>query len=252
MSGEIKQVNIYIAKRGRDEHFYNCLYYLNEASRLSKRKYIITVFVAEDVETLNYSSLLCPNLKVIFRENITKGLFNKSELLNNCIEYGDQLDYEWFSIVDLDMIYPPNWFDTIEKMIWTEVDYIICHGWRLNHETQGKIDEHLAFEQLLQLPKEEFPVGPSQVTMSRRGYDTIKKYFPEPIYNEGFKGWGGEDDILDCKSKVLYSSGKLSRVDISQVWLHQWHLLDRGVLKEYSSNFKLYQELRDKITRMKF
>jgi hypothetical protein len=236
------RVNVYIAKRGRDEHLKNCLHYLNEANR--ERRYLVTVFITEDRSCPSgaFPCSIYNHLSVWWSICNIGGAFNKSKLLNKCIEDGNQLEYDWFSICDLDMIYPPNWFHLVEQEIKTGVDYLVCHGWKLGEETQESVSQSKAFEELLLLSKVEFPVGPSQVSMTSRCLRLLLNTFGSPLYDESFIGWGGEDSILSSMSRKLYSEGRIIKRELPGVWLHQYHEEKKGGHPDYRKNFEHYQQ----------
>jgi len=247
MPNKVKQVNIYIAKRDREEQFLNCLHYLNEANK--NNKYMVTVIVAEDVDKLSYRSISFPNIEVKFLEFISTGLFNKSKLLNACIECGDKLDYEWFQICDLDMLYSPDYFDMVGSLIGNGADYIVCLGWKLLEGSDYLVQKHLPFNVILETNlKSEFIDGPSQIAVTRKGHNIIKKYFPESLYNAEFLGWGGEDSVLSSKSRILEIRGKLNKVKLRKIWIHQWHVEKKGEGNpHYAENLALYNKLNAEI-----
>lgn len=241
----MKCVNVYIARRGRREHLENCLYYLNQAN--SKVRYDVVVFICSDDPIDVVGDF--PNLRMVWTYAPSKvAEFNKARLLNDCVSLGNQSarKYDWVSIVDLDMIYPENWFTMVEQQMLMGVDYLVCHGWKLGDGTQNDVNKHPSFEALLQLPKEEFSVGPSQVSISQKGYQIIQQYFPGNLYREEFLGWGGEDSVLSSISRKLSIEKRLQKAELNGIWLHQYHEF-KGNHPTYPANYTLYKKINSEI-----
>lgn len=246
----MKKINIFIAKRDRDEHLKICLHYLNLANE--SKKYDVEVHVIDDGFVLEKQNIY-DNIRVLYYRLSDKPLFfNKAKLLNFGFERARK-DFDWFSIVDVDMIYSSKWLDILNFKINQEnYDYVVSHGWKLKEKTQEEVNKLLPFEQLLLLGKEEFAVGPSQVTITKKGYGRIQQYFPGPLYNEKFIGWGGEDSVLSSISRKLKKEKRINKLELPQIWLHQWHKENMGEGNPcYQNNFNLWEKLDTEIRSKK-
>jgi hypothetical protein len=243
-------INILIAKRDRLEHILNCLRFLNYANE--KKEFDVNVYVCEDTEDCN--SIIAPwknidqfsNLNIISVYLKNTGVFNKAKLLNTGIRNFINKPFDWFSVIDCDMLYPPDFFNTIKLSISQGNDYIVCHGWKLKEGTQVQVNNAKLFDSIRNLPKEEFIVGPSQVSISYKCYQIIQEYFPGNLYNEEFTGWGGEDSLLSSVSRKLFLEKKIKKVEINGKWIHQWHEF-MGNHPYYEQNNSLFKKLHAEI-----
>ena len=234
-------VKVVIAKRNRLEHTLNCLRFLDYAN---EHKYFdVNVCVCDDT----YSEFLTndysfANLSVTKIHLKNEGAFNKSQLLNEGIKNSTSGTFDYMMIVDCDMIYSPTTFSVVNNLISQGYDYVVCHGWKLGEGTQNLVNSANSFDDVYKLPKEEFNVGPSQVSISNKGYQIIQQYFPGKLYREEFAGWGGEDSVLSSVSRKLALDGKLRKTEVSNVWLHQYHEFN-GNHPLYKSNLQLFKQI---------
>ena len=193
----MKQINIIIAERDRDDCLSVCLHHLDIAN--SGKLYNVIVYVVSD----RRSTLVhCENIYVFmyYFPTLTK-YFNKAALLN----YGLEVmvpDFDWLSIVDVDMMYNPKFFNTIDMNI-SDRSYLVSTGTQLSN---GDV----------------YP-GASQISISRTVYELFQNIYGEKLYCEDFEGWGGEDSDLSLKSIDMKKEDLIDRRVISDMWIHRNH-----------------------------
>lgn len=235
------RVNVLIAKRGRNDQLDTCLYYLNEANK--KDKYDVCVYIIDDGVEPHTQLQKLPHLDLKYWIRTNGSVhFNKSKLLN----YGMEIfrsDYDWFSMIDIDMAYSPRFFDTVCAGL-TSCNYLISTGWKLESEPSKKVNEnHPPFEEiLLYEPKTLFTVGPSQITMPKETLQLFEKVFKTPkLYNEDYEGWGAEDSELSFKARHMGTRGLIRRDSLTGMWFHLHHALIYD-LKAYERNHDIFQQ----------
>lgn len=233
------KVNVLIAKRGRNDQLDICLYYLNEANK--EDRYDVCVYIIDDGAESHTELRKLPHLDVKYwiRQNLTQH-FNKSKLLNYGLEIC-RSDFDWVSIVDIDMVYSPMFFDTVCAALHF-CNYLISTGWKLEaeptrkvYETKPPFDEILHYE-----PKTLFTVGPSQITLPKETLELFTKIFKSKFYNEDYEGWGAEDSEISFKARYMAQRGLLKRDTLHRMWIHLHHVLIYD-LQAYEKNHNTFQ-----------
>ena len=191
----MKRFNVIIAQRGRDAHLKTCLHYLGIAAK----GYDVAVSVIQDDK---------PDQP-----------FCKSALLNRGLKEMRQ-DFDFISIVDLDMVYRPDFFKIISK-IGDDI-YFISSGYALDRERSEDITYRSPSYEILLSP---FTCpGRSQVTISKKIYSMFLDILDsDKLYDEFFVGWGGEDSALSFLSTICMIHGLLNKIEAPGMWYHLWH-----------------------------
>lgn len=239
---------VIIAKRGREEYLRTCLHYLNEAN--SSDNYDITVVVVDDGDSNVDRKLFYQYISVHYTSlRSNSPLFNKSLLINWGIkELGD--DFDWISIVDIDMVYSPNFFDSVYRPRPGN-PYIISFG--------AKLDKHISDIVMVTQPRYReidlltnssyFPEAPSQVTMSRKTLDIFSDVFKEGLFHDGYIGWGGEDSDLSFRARSLSKVGLVNKYLVPSMWYHLWHEDTKDEI-QFKKNLSLFESRLSKNKKM--
>jgi hypothetical protein len=170
----------------------------------------------------------------IAQEEEITGLFNKSKLINGKLkEIENEIEEGYISIVDVDMIYTPDFFDIIENEV-DDKTYLISNGFKLTQmateeifsatDTIGYLNINEAdLDQRLAKESEVFAY-PSQITFSLKLYHKMLDILgTDTLYHEGFEGWGGEDSYLSFFSRYCENAGLLKKRTVNDMWYHLWH-----------------------------
>lgn len=214
------RVNIIIAKRDRNEHLKVCLHYLNRCC--SDSKYKVNVYVVDD-SVISFEHTPYSNFNLVYLSYPNSGLFNKSKLINYALARMD--DFDWFSLVDIDMIYSDSFLSSIHKKVTLNYEYIVSHGYKLGETISKYTTTNLPELEYVTSTAEkyEFKVGPSQITMTKRAYQRFLDVFGTPLYDEFYEGWGAEDSDISSKSILLCRRHMLLKDEIYNMWYHIYH-----------------------------
>ena len=235
----MSQVNIIIPKRGRDNYLDTCLYYLNLCCL--DKQFKVNVYVIDDTTKLPFKKYDNFNLTSIYLPN--SGLFNKSKLINRGLLEMEK-NFDWFSIVDVDMVYSTNFLSQVHQKILSGVDYIVSHGYKMQPSLSAYVmatkPEILIIQESSR--KEEFKVGPSQISMTKNTYELFLNLFGSPMYDEYYEGWGTEDTDISFKSAKLQRMNKMRKDTIPSMWFHLYHECLNSDEAQYNKNYKHFQE----------
>jgi hypothetical protein len=218
--------NVIIAKRGRDKYLRRCLESLNEVAY----GYNVNIFIGTDD---SYAQLkdCYRHLSINFIRVCHTGYFNKSKLLNEALRVMDK-DFDFVSIVDVDMIYNPDFFSKIIETVISNEIYMISVGYKLTKDSTKLLIHHsIPWNTMMPqdcIDKEEKAKGkfiyPSQVTMSKDLYTKLTYILGTgKLYDETFKGWGGEDSYLSFFSTECHNQGIIQKKYVENMWYHLWH-----------------------------
>ena len=231
----VKRVNIIIPKRDRHEFLATCLHYLNLAC--ANPGFKVTVYVSDD--SVNETPPLghYKNFKLMHLRFPNSGLFNKSRLINNALSRMD--DFDWFSILDVDMVYTHSFLNDILRKINLGADYVVSHGYKLGSSVSGHVmASYPAIEYVMSATdKEEFRVGPSQISMTKAAYNLFISSFGSPLYDEFYEGWGAEDSDVSFKSMFLSDKRMLRKESVNDVWYHMYHESRNTNGAQYKRNY---------------
>lgn len=242
----MKKFNIIIAKRERDEYLRWCLHFLNKANR--EKKHDVNIYVIDDSQIVPREDDNYNNVKVFRYYWRVSNDFNKSSLLN----YGLKImrhDFDYVSIVDVDIVYSSEFFDKIASRVDDNIWYV-SSGYKLTAEAMYEdfnvinwqdlsryTDNSLIEENIRQL-------YPSQITLSVLLYYKILLIMKwKNLYNDKFIGWGGEDSVLSSLSSDLQRKGILKKIYDQNMWLHLYHKKLNNNAKQYEKNKILFHEL---------
>jgi|PlaIllAssembly_1097288.scaffolds.fasta_scaffold153897_3 hypothetical protein len=236
--------NVLIAKRGRDSYLRTCLHYLNKAN--SSNKYDIQITVIDDSDYLPNDTKL-DHISVNYIQFKTGSrFFNKAKLLNVGLRKM-RPDFDWVSVVDIDMVYAPSFFDSV-CIDRPGCPYIISTGYKLDDiSTAVVMTTHTSFEEILPLVTgEPFTNAPSQITLARSTINLLSRIFDsDKIFCEEFEGWGGEDSEMSFKARELAKHQLITKYHIPNMWYHLWHEDSRDET-QFQKNLEIFEEKRVK------
>ena len=216
------KINVYIASRNRESHLKVCLHYLNLANK--ENKYEIRVYINFDdsmcshIDIMDYSHII-----ILWNYVYNPGQFNKSMLLNSGLALGIKDFPDAHFVCDCDMIYRQTIFDTLKQKVDEGFDYIVSHGWHLGSDTVDYVKSLPSIKEIEGLNKEVFDVGPSQITITPKCLDLFIRLFGPNLYDSVFCGWGLEDSLVSTKSRYLFMFGQIKKVELKDLWFHQYH-----------------------------
>jgi hypothetical protein len=155
-------------------------------------------------------------------------------------------DFDVLTMIDIDMIYPPNFFDSISKTI-KSFDYIVSTGFKLNGLNSEYIRTNLPDINSDYFKNGEyFPKGPSQISMNRKCYDIFIKKWGH-IYNDEYKAWGHEDSDISFKSEFLRKKRFITKGTLPKVWYHLHHDKNSFNQEQYNKNEEVFQKMRSQL-----
>jgi hypothetical protein len=159
---------------------------------------------------------------------------NKASFINGILgQVEEYFDFDIVSIVDVDMIYNPSFYYTIEQEIDDDT-YIISSGYKLSEKatmelfkTKDKITYSDITPDMID-PEYELMGNtgayPSQITLTKNLYNKILDIMQsDKLYSEEFLGWGGEDSYLSFFSRHCAEAGLFKKKVIPDMWYHLWH-----------------------------
>ena len=183
----MQKVNVVIAKRNRHRHLDVCLRALDKSN--TRSWFDVVVYVVDDSKIAYNPTFNCKNIKVVYTHytDTKSELFNKSRLLNYVIANMRQ-NYDWFSMVDVDMLYAELFLDKVSRSI-NDQTICVCNGHNIGPQVSHSIlNEKLTIHQTNMLDVAE---GNSQTSMTKTVLELIKTIYGE-VYCEEFAGWGGD------------------------------------------------------------
>ena len=214
----VSKINVIMAKKGRDEHYKTSLYYLR------------LILYGHNVK--------------LYKTDCTEKIFNKSKALNKSLSEMRE-DYDFVCVFDVDMIYRYQFFNDIEGLINRGYDYIVSYGMKLSKEDTEDIFKRR--HRYFAYNGEKFQ-GCSQITLTKKALGVFKTYFGDKLYDEEYKGWGGEDSDLSFKSKILSENNLIKKTSLAAVWFHLWHPESRPKdYREKDKNSIRFQSSKEKI-----
>jgi len=229
----MNRVNVIIAKRGRNEYLKVCLDYLDYSNFIAELD--VEVYVIDDVVQVyptlpfSYSNI---NVNYMLCKNNTSDLFVKSALLNQGI-YHMRKNYDWLSVVDIDMVVDGMFFRTIANNM-NKRSYIISNGKNLNKTlTQSLLSQSRLVTPSVSTRKLDFCAGNSQVSIHKEVVNLLFSIYKEELYSTEYEGWGCEDSELSFKARDMHIMKLIERKHIRDMWFHLYH--------ESSKDFKLYE-----------
>jgi len=251
-------VNILIAKRGRNDSYLTCLHYLNNIKDIDK--YDIVIYTYEDTDE-NIDLILAEvskfkNFKVEYKVpyiNAEINKFNKAKLLDMALrEMRD--DYDWWSLFDLDMIYMPDWLNSVAKSIKKNIP-VISLGNYLPKDMQEIVSDYKTgvVREYNKLPTCMKSNGYSQKSIPKKFYlDLLKKLKIKSLYDtldKEFLGYGGEDVYaLNVLSAYVRYIG-ISFVKLPGAWKHIWHNRATIDQEQWIKNKKILTPLKSEIIK---
>lgn len=247
-----KKFNIVIAKRDRDEYLKLCLHYLNIAAQGYDVEVTISCDDMSNLMEFNTFNFRFSNLNILWLSNEKINNFCKSKLLNKAL-LNMRYDFDYVSIVDIDMIYRKDFFSFLLKHMSDDL-YLISHGYKLEQKSFKK----LYFDTLLNIDWQNIgnlidknlqhegaslTTYPSQITLSKKLYVKLVDILNTgDLYDENFIGWGGEDSYLSFFSSYCEKLGILKKQCMADIWYHIWHPSVRDN-KLHNSNIEYFNSI---------
>lgn len=253
--------NIIVAKRDRDEYLECCLRSIDEAA--NRADVDVCVYVIDDENNgyleyidsdIEFKRRICVRYICAVRKDES---FNKSRLLNQGFQEM-RGDYDFVSIVDVDMILNPVFFQHFELFkndLKKDSVYHISEGVKLIEGSEQQLaTTYESIEKSLidsvSIEENKRHLYPSQITLSKNMYEKLLDILKtDKLYHEGFVGWGGEDSYLSFFSRYCEQYGLLRKVYVPNMWYHVWHPRDCcqvGFDKtQYDKNVQLLHEQKD-------
>lgn len=218
------RVNLIIAKRGREDHLGACLHFLNQANTL--RAFDIVAYVIDEYSTESqalmelprYGNLTVRRIKVA--ESSDK--FNKSRLLNTGL-FLMRDEYDWVSIIDVDMLYVPNFYNAVHLQLVNSIKgkaVCVCKGYSLDTSYSNNI-----LGGKMELPDGSSILrynGNSQISLTKSVVELIYQIYSD-MYCETFEGWGGEDSDMSFRLRDLAEAGLIHHHKLRDMWYHLCH-----------------------------
>ncbi|MEM7345169.1 MAG: tetratricopeptide repeat protein, partial [Chloroflexota bacterium] len=214
-------VNLIIPKRNRNDRLPICLHYLNQAN--AAQRYDVAVYIVDDAEhPVDFSPFTNLTVHYLVKPHPQNEPFRQAVLLNYGIQQA-RSTFDWFSLIDLDMIYSATFFDTVAQNL-AGLNYILSHGRGLDQPTTQTVVKHRPrFEAIDHKAHPPF-VSFSQVSCSKQWYQLYQDIFQtEALFDESFYGWGNQDVVLDHLANALYWEGLSDKIMLPDLWLHLYH-----------------------------
>lgn len=219
------KINLIIPKRNRNERLPVCLHYLNLANWEQRNE--VRVIVVDDAPH-GIDATPYPNLTLLYlvQPYPQHEEFRKAELFNAGMRAAPQ-DYDWCALVDIDMVYRPEYFAIMERHI-VGASLVICEGKGLNAEESSRVlVARPPFAEINQQHQRPF-ASPSQVAFSREWYQRYCEVFgTSQLLDEQFRGWGYEDVVLETAASLLARARIARKITVEGVWLHLEHTRDK-------------------------
>ncbi len=242
------KVNLIIPKRNRNERISICLHYLNIANR--EQKHDVELYIVDDAEhVLNFAPYSNLKINYLVRPCPHSEGFRQALLLNYGLE-NSRKDFDWFSFLDLDLVYHPNFFEIIHRHIEGPT-YVVCKGHGLDELSTKSVFENLpSFEEIKTMTLIPFSSN-SQISCSKMWHDRYQQIFQTPkLSRDEFKGWGHEDSLLDLLAGHFYRDNLGNKIVVEGLYFHLHH--ERNINPELEKQnrgtlYRLDMENRRKI-----
>ncbi len=251
------QHNIIIPKRGRDDHFETCMIYLNKAAAYIDTPVKVYVVSEKPCTLKNWT----PNLTVVAVPVEHDPIFCRAKFLNAGLAAMGK-DFNYVSIIDGDMIYRKDFFRIVQGI--DEDTYFVSGGLKLEEEFTrqclvNSTDFYgVSIDHIIEESRKENRrmLYPSQITLSKTLYYKILSILErETLYDNRFRGWGGEDSELSFFSRACHQAGVFKKEYHPSIWHHLFHLRpwDDGSFdkKQHDKNVLLLNDLHKvNVTKM--
>lgn len=250
------KINIIIAKRGRDDYLKLVLHNLNQSDNI--RNYDVAFYVGEDmkdnIDKVDYS--IYKNIKVnhLYIPNLPQAgkLFCRGHIMDMLLREMRQ-DYDFFCILDTDLVYQPNFLDDMVNTINRSTNdvCVLANGSYMEQNADiDKIFKHnYSYQQIMEKYKHTPHTGSSQISFSKKYHGKIKQALNiESIYDTGslgyyFIGWGREDTLV---RKIILRSGA-ELIALKNSWVHVWHPPQEMKQESMSYNADILSLLEDEV-----
>ena len=154
------------------------------------------------------------------------GIFCKSKLINKAIKEMAQ-DYDYLIQLDSDMFINSKLFINIEK---ANFDWTVLSGEKLTKEATEEVFRYEMQYDNIKKDLQKQP-GTERENKTNRYVGNIalkkaclEKYLKitqrETLYDDRFKGWGGEDSVLSMTSTAMAGAGLITKKYIYNAWYH--------------------------------
>ncbi|MDH5181670.1 MAG: hypothetical protein OEZ39_14500 [Gammaproteobacteria bacterium] len=252
------KVNIIIAKRDRNDSYLTCLHYINNFDHIDQ--YDVRVYTYEDkadnrdyiISAAGKFSNITLDYKVPYiNPDIKK--FNKAKLLDMMLREMRQ-DYDWWSLIDADMIYRPDFLDLI-KVHAEQGNAVISLGHHMPQDECDIQDDHRSgnVRSFADLQTCFASKGYSQKSIPKQYYRkllatlNINSLYDTMGYR--FIGYGGEDvyalNILSLYARYVNKD----LVMLENMWKHIWHVKETIDQRQWEKNKRNLLPLKREIQR---
>ncbi len=213
--------NVIVTNWDRDEYCSKCISYLDKANE--GRADSVIVYLISDK---HYDPPYTKNIKVVqIKAEQEEDKFCKAALINMGMKKMRKR-YDYFVQLDCDLLVDE---DVFTKIAQASMDWLVLGGVKLVKDFTDFIlygDEKSG----------EQEIDPESIALNdRRGYvgnvavkrecikDVLQAVSREELYDEKFKGWGGEDSQLSMLTSAMKQRGIISKDYLSNAWMHLWH-----------------------------
>ena len=232
------KVNLLYSKRGRDDYLKNSLKSINSCDNI--KDFDVVVYIGEDVkENINKVDFsIYKNLKIhhIYIPNLPQAQqdgdwFCRGHMFNKLLQQM-RSDYDWFSVVDTDMIFSKDFLTRTAQIIASRKDkmiYVNNYGYTMQEaqDYQSILREQYDFDYLMSNLRLHRWSTPSHITVTKPLHDLLCDLLKmRTIFDSGallpggdFIGYGAEDELV---VKILRNS-KAEATALEKTWVHVWH-----------------------------
>lgn len=220
-------VTIVLTNRNRDQDLIDrCLKSLDNQTNTAF-KCIVVDYGSRDVALLNLKENLGKYANItLISCNTSKQLWCKSRAINIALK---QCKTPWFFVGDIDMMYHPNFVDTLYKL--NKIHQVIYFQVGFLTEKESILNKEFDAYRI------KFKSNKEATGMTLFNTKLLKSISG---YDEFYHGWGGED--TDVHVRLQKANITVAYYDDNIMLLHQWHpkmYRSKDSLEPYHYNLEL-------------